>query len=90
LCVNVAYPLFAGVCLLEEEWGILCMSDRRRAGLRSEAQQRGGVGKKCSECRKYSRNTFYCSKDHKVLDKDREACASFAPRVAHMGKTRKF
>jgi hypothetical protein len=65
------------------------MSDRRRARSRPEVQ-RGGLGKKCSECRKYSRNTFYCSKDHKVLDKDREACASFAPRVAHMGKTKKF
>jgi hypothetical protein len=54
------------------------------------AASRQGVGKKCAECRKYSRNTFYCSREHKVLAQDKEACASFAPRESHRPRMRKF
>jgi hypothetical protein len=48
------------------------------------------VGNKCSACNKYSRNTFFCAKLRKVLDKDREACTFFAPRHTLRKKRRKF
>ena len=51
---------------------------------------RSGVGKRCGQCKKYSRNTFYCSREHKVLDKNRDACASFAPRESHKPRMKKF
>jgi len=50
-----------------------------------------GYGKKCKDCRKYSRNTFYCAKNQKVLGQDKEACESFAPRhLNRENRTRKF
>jgi hypothetical protein len=47
---------------------------------RSRVSAQGGNGDKCSECNKYSRNTFFCAKLRKVLDKDKEACTFFASR----------
>lgn len=68
------------------------MSGRRRprSVRRAPSEKLGGEGKKCIDCRKYSRNTFYCAREHKVLDQGREACVAFAPRQVHKGRLRKF
>ncbi len=68
------------------------MSSRRRprSARRAPSENRDGEGKKCIDCKKYSRNTFYCAREHKVLDQGREACVAFAPRQAHRGRLRKF
>ena len=72
--------MIVGCCLLEVGGVVVIMSDAGRQG----------VGKRCRECKKYSRNTFYCSREHKVLDKNKEACASFAPRESHKPRIKKF
>jgi hypothetical protein len=68
------------------------MSGRRlRPQKRNISPRDAGIGKKCIECMKYSRKTFYCTKERKVVDKGKEACVFFVPR--HQGKSdgsRKF
>lgn len=58
------------------------MSGKGRRQLRGSdrVSPLSGYGKKCKDCRKYSRNTFYCAKNGKVLAQDLDACESFAPR----------
>ena len=36
--------------------------------------------KKCEECKKYSRKTFYCAKWRKVFAQNRKACMFFSHR----------
>jgi len=65
--------------------------DRRRTAGRDRVSPSSGEEKTCADCNKYSKRTFYCAKNQKVLDHSREACSFFAPRRApHARRARKF
>ncbi len=57
------------------------MSGRGRDGTLHGA----ATGKTCSDCKKYSRKTFYCTKERRVTAEGKDACVHFVPR--HQGKT---
>jgi hypothetical protein len=64
---------------------------RTRLGRSDHPSPRSHDGRKCKECRKYSRKTFYCAKLLKVLDQNKEACTSFFPRrITRENRTRKI
>lgn len=58
---------------------------RARPRRRDDSPQNMAAGKTCLDCRKYSRNTLYCTKERKVVAQGREACVFFTPR--HQGKS---
>jgi hypothetical protein len=62
------------------------MSGRRLRIQRKDISPRdAGIGKTCVECMKYSRKTFYCTKERKVTAEGKDACVFFTPR--HFGKS---
>ena len=62
----------------------MCMSGRGGDG----SQRGGAAGKTCVDCKKYSRKTFYCTKERRVTAEGKVACVFFVPR--HQGKSNRI